>query len=831
MLKKRDTRVQCSLEGNGSSLRFRVRLAKGEKDGKAYLEVRTVLRRHGSPWTRCFDGASVRSILRPFRPFAFDGLFLALPMAAAWNRSGGAALALAPESLCGWISRGMPEENAVGLTLRTVLRKEGEITFDFDLLSFDSVYGADDAVDRYHALHPAFFRLNPGINPDNYGNLAIQNVWKNAAYLSRAPHFSLRELTRRTRGSWAWFYYSGSSPGNWAADPELLNELAPVNLRHLGDGYFHEGHTRKVAAECAALKKNAVSSALYVSSWADRRFTRYFSDSLFESADTYNGITSWPQYWGRNAFDHIMLAWGTSYGKHLLRQCAGLLKNNPDCDTFAFDLCGYDYQFRKTNSLGGLNAFDEHGEYLPQVTALAELLDAMRRLENAAGSQTAVVANADVSLAGFPTAFRVANTLHEQQRILTLQSVQQRRRQTRLMGERPTTFYCMPPLTGNYFTDEDPRLLRYAAVSEHQNHLLKGMLYNIRQNWEIFGVKESVEALDELLRTQSLGHRQTVGAKIEGRLEAVRYGEPHRGAIALVNSSPETQSATVTLDTAYYHAVPLVAAEGVRLDVENGVFQTDGIKPLSWRVVEFAGALPHPCAPRYSSTLSRTPDLTEISLTFKHPVLLKGMRIECRAGETLMLRLNGREISQIPDNAAAGDTLVIGFRNPIWLAPAREIISIPAEKETCIRLSGTGDGAENEIGRIAEFFRYHALMTGGKIRIEPHAQPDEAHIQVIAADAPAGIGLRNGRVVLQGKRRFLPRLTGEYLKALEARYPLYGVFGTQQPTRPLDWTATPMQARFQKRHDLIGKTVSTQETASEFIRFLKEKGIQETQGF
>lgn len=101
-----------------------------------------------------------------------------------------------------------------------------------------------------------------------------------------------------------------------------------------------------------------------------------------------------------------------------------------------------------------------------------------------------------------------------------------------------------------------------------------------------------------------------------------------------------------------------------------------------------------------------------------------------------------------------------------------------------------------------------------------------------SSDLPAGISIKNGQVMIAGKSGQLHALTEEFLKALDRRYVWYGVFGTQQPTRPLDWGAQPgMQRKFLKRHGLTGKKVSVQEIVRDFVNFLNEKKINVTEGF
>ena len=829
--KKRDVLFAAHLENRGGICVLKLKLAKGAEKRRAYLEPRVTLRKAQADWRKAFDGAAVRDILRPFSAFSFDDMFMAMPMAAAWNDSCGSALALAPGSLCSWMSRGMTEENALTLKLRTVLDQKEEIEFCFDLFAVDAGYGESDAVDRYHALHPEFFKRDKTVDPRQYGNLALQNVWNNPAYQARKAAFSLAELNRRARATWTWFYYDASSTGNWSTDPELLDELAPVNLRHLGDGNFHDSFREKLEKECETLRNMGVSPCLYVSSWLDRRFRRYFSRSNYKSAETYNGVDFWPQYWCRNVVDDIMVPSGTDFGDFLRGHMRRMLENVTSCSGFSFDLCGYNYKFRQHNTLGGLNAFDENGIYLQHVTALAKLLDDMKQMKNASFGRTAVQGNVDIHLSGYPASFRQTNTIHEQNSQVTLQAEFLRRRQTRLQGERPTTFTQMPPLTGNYFGDEDPRLLRYAAVFDHHNHILMGMLYNVRQNWEIFSVRESVEALDELLRVQSLGHRQTAGAEISGKMQLVRYGDPERGVLAAVNSSPWEQKGSVTVDARYFGASPLIAVSGHKITADNGKIALPATPPLSWTILEFAAAVPGVPDLAYTSRLDRSPDRTSAQFEFLRPASLAGLRVKALDNERVELFFNGKAVESAPEKAAAGDRLAIVFHDTRYLAPAEKILAAVGEKNGVIRIAGTGKTGSVCAGRIKEFFRWYTVAAGKNHTVKEDRTTPDIEVVESADTAPGGIALKEGRVVISGNPARLHELTEEYLRLMEKRCPWHGVFGTQQPTRPLDWTATGMQKKFLKRHGLAGKTVSTKPIAADFVRFLKENKTDTEKGF
>ena len=326
--KKRNIVLQCKLLNNNRHCQLQLKIIKLPSRFRAYLEPHVTLKTTKYSWQYAFDGAEKRNILLPFTPFEFEDMFMALPVVAAWNKSNGSALSLSGKSLCSWMSRSMSASNALTLKLRTVLNNQENISFNFDIFSFNPQYDENDAIDFYHSLYPQFFKLDKKADAKIYGNNALSEVWNNAAYQQRKKDFSLQELNRKTRSSWCWYYYDCSSTGNFSTDKELLEELAPINIRHLGNWNYHYDFLNKKLLEWKNLKNIGVLPGLYISSWLDKRFQRYYNYSNYESNEAYNGINYWPQYWCRNVIDHVMLPTGTEYGNALRNQVKNMLKND-----------------------------------------------------------------------------------------------------------------------------------------------------------------------------------------------------------------------------------------------------------------------------------------------------------------------------------------------------------------------------------------------------------------------------------------------------------------------------------------------------------------------
>ena len=781
----------------------------------AYLEPRIAVRRLAGPFSSAYDGWMTRQIRTPFLPFSFDDVMMALPLCAAWNGREGISIALTPDTLCGDLRRGMDDPETIFLKLRTAMKDVGKGKFTFEIAPFDSCYEEAEAIDAWHGRHRDYFGYNAAFDERCYGNITETLPWNTEAFRKRNSSFSYAEIARRSRAGWVWFYESGPSVGNWSADRELLDELPPINIPYGGDARQNLKWNKLRQQKIDAFEDAGVAAAPYISSWSERRTAGFFTDSVIDADESYNGIVFWPNYWKRGVVDQIMMPKFTSYGTFLRRQIDSLLKQHAEVNFFSYDLCGYDYRFRKSNSAGWLNAFDEGGAYLPHVTALGALLEELRHIKTADGHRITVTGNVDAARASFNTSSRIANTVHEQNYTETTQNWGKLRQQTRLHGERPTVFLPMPPVDGNFFGAEDPRLLRYSAIWLHHSHILLGALFNIRQNSEIFGVKESVDALDPLLRLQSLGYRQSPRAQITADLLIARYGELEQGAWAVVNFHPAAKLGVLTMDSKMFGRTPIPAIDGRSIEIGPENHVRCDLQPLSFFSVETLGSAPAGQQIHCTSTLKRDPDKVTWKLTFKQDTDLSGWRI-CKA------------FGSLPKRAAKGQTLILVSADRRWSCTPDElqktvngfsgnvIITVPSSKE------GARAGR-----RIAEFFRFGSKINGKKCKV---AFADSGNI-LLKTGEKESLALQNGKVVITARPKEFRRMTDLLLANLEKMYPYYSVFGKQQPVKPLDWTQTGLQKKFYERSKVIGRLRSTSEAAAEFRQYLQEKNENPYQKF
>ncbi len=808
---RKDERLECRLS-----------LERKDAPMPAFLEIKVNLRKLGTEkWTRCFDGLSTRQIVSPFDRFSFNGVLTAMPLVMGFNRNSGMLLALSPASLCGELRRGMDEPDAISLKVRTAMSDTGKGEFVFEVIPFDPRYAEADGVDRFHAAHKDFYRFDPKADPGIYGNIALSLPWNNAVYQQRRNEFSYQEIARRARSSWAWFYESGSNVGNWSANEDLMAEFAKANIPYGGDAVNHRhfiaGRTRSVNKYLAA----NVIPGLYISSWCDVRQSRLFPDSVITADESYNGIVSWQNYWKRGVTDQVMMPYFSSYQKWLLQQAQSLLDTHRQVSCFSYDLAGYFYTSRKKNSAGWLNAFDENGAYLPHVTALAAFLDHLGKLPNGTGYRTAAAGNTDTSRTGTQSSARLSNTIHEQQFYQTVSDWSKLRQQTRLHGEKPTTFFAMPPTDGNCFGDEAPELLRYSSVYLHHSRILLGVLFNIRQNGEIFGVKESVQSLDELARIQNLGYRQSVAARCDSALQLARYGEPGNGVVAVVNFHPEAKKGVLTFDRDYFGVTPLLAVNNQEVTVSGGKLELPELPPLSFLAVDMLAFLPGSRRnAEYISELKRDYDRTVWKLKFTGDCDISGLQI---SGKWKL-----KNLPAIPEKAVKGTELIFEKHNPVWQSDADHIAAFEFVRDGFLRIGANGETAGAESRKVVEFFRfYYRNYRGG----EPAVISGENGVIVIEEAEENSIKIENGKVYIRGSRQNLAGTVDLFLKVLERNYPHYGVFGWQHPTKPLDFGVTGMQRTFYRRSGIIGKTASTVTAAKEFSGYCRKNNIDPYQKF
>ena len=537
-----------------------------------------------------------------------------------------------------------------------------------------------------------------------------------------------------------------------------------------------------------------------------------------------------------------MLPSGGRYGGFLRRQIDNMLRDYPGTNCFSHDLFGGDYYFRKETNLGGLRAFDEEGMYTHNLTAMGRFLDDLRAKKGTSPYRTSVIGNGHAQVASFNTFFRADNTIHERSLTWTLQDWTNLSQQAKLLGAKPSTFYEMPSLLGNYVDAEkdSPELIRYSLVALQHSQLLLGMLFNVNVNWSVLGVKESIPMIDDLLRVHSLGYRVCKAFEASPDLGAVRYGTPSAGALVLVNLSPKMRHSTIRPDAEYLQGMPLLARDGLELKVSQGQTEELAVSPLGWSIVDMLGSSQGE-VPEYVSRLERRRDGRTISVTFRKDADLK--RMEMHLGREEMLyavtinkkpqpySLKDGVLELVGMRIRSGDTLQIVTGDCRWHAPVADALNLSFENASVCAASSLKGEAE----RVVEFFRFWGANQNPKrsFDITLTEKPDEKTRCVLECSGkPMGIYLENGRIVIRGRdERQVADCLEEFLAALESRYPYTGLLGNQMPVYDWDYATTGEQRRLLKKSGIVQTLQSTEDVSLSFRKWLETLPPETANGF
>ena len=831
---KRNVTMSYKINKADNQLKVKVTIKKGPDSNRVWLEPQIYLDNLSSSWHTGYDGFSSRPLLKPFKAFSFDDLQIALPIVGALNNKSGVALSLSPDCFSSYLSRGMSSVGSMQLKLRTVLDANQSVTYEFDVYPFAAKYGKNDLIDLYHKKYPQYFAFS-NIDPRVYGNIAYTSLWNSKSYKQRKDKFSLAEFNRRFRGQWCWYYWTGAATGNWSVDDNLLKEFEPLNEVRVGDAFYHKFFKNKVAAELESINNLGITPSLYISSWAEKRLVSAYRDSVFESEEIPNGIFYWKNYWTKGVTDYIMLQSGVRYGDFLRRQISNMLKQYPGTSSFSHDLFGGDYYFRKDTNLAGMRAFDENGVYTHNLPSMGIFAKDLKNMKNSSSYKTALVSNAHGQISSFNTFFRADNNIHERPLTWSLQDWSNLQQHSCFMGEKPTTFYPMPSVLGNYIdaTKDDIELIRYSLISQQHSQLLIGMLFNINQNCSILGIKESIPMIDELLFVHSLGHRQTPGFNASNKLAHVRYGNPDAGALVLINFSPEKRSSFLDVDDEYLGGTPLLCSSKNELNVRNSKVENISVAPLSWNIVEMVAE----CSTNklsYKSNMSKSIQARNMNFVFVEDANINKLNIKLFPNEKIKtISLNGKNIAYnleksnvILSNLSIknNDHLQISIINKNWNMPITKLKELSFVKGKIVL-----PNEWNACGiRIKEFFRFWGVNQTKKVLFDLQiaSSLDKTTIIEYQKSLTSGISFKDNRIIISSiNKRNAMDLTEELLKALETYYPYIGVFGNQIPVYDWNWATTNEQRKLLKKSNLILKTLSTKVAAESFVQYMKKNKI------
>ena len=851
-ISKRGTFYSWNVKPHGDKLSITLELDKRAGDWSAYVEGRVALKnKNNNAWSHHFDGFGVREILAPFRPFAFDEMILALPVSGAWNSVSGMCIALNPDMIVSYVSRGMKSPEKLELAVRSVLDNGDKMIFSFEVFPFSGKYGEKALTDAYHGRHPEFFARKKEVDPRVYGGASIYAPWETKIYQERKKEYSHQEINRRAGCTWHWLYKSGTSTGNWAPDMEILSELSMLNKFEVANADYHKNiRSDRTRSYYETDRKTGIDQALYISQWLEKRFVPYFRDSVFDDYETQSsGVEFINGYWWQLIADYIGIQSGTSYGKWLRKQLRGLLENHKGVNAFAHDEFVGDYYFRKKTDLGGIRAFDENGAYVHNLSAMGKFCADITAIPNTTPYRTAIIGNARIQNSGFPAVFWLENNIYERTMHQAVQDWTTLRQHTRMMGEKPDSFFGSTSIIGNYFNPDkdDIRLTKYLFTLYHQQQILLGMLFNVNMKSDLInGIKEGMEKIGELRRIHDMGYRHVTAFECAPSVLNVRYGEASHGALVLVNPSFEERPGYGKVDPDYLGALPLLAEQGCSLTVDGCSF-AGNVKPHSWRVIEMSGAAKGVRDLQYTSKLELAPDGRLLDFKFQKEALIPELVIGLTPNETIAsIELNGNKISfkaregnvSIKDlQLAPNDTLTIKISDRRWKSSAGEIVNMPFLDGKKLAIVCRGKSAEYEGKRLQEYFRFWTARQKSMDEFTPPIfpdMPDDASsypVIVLFEEGPEGISLEKNVITIREDADHLARLTDVFFNTLDSRFRYYGVFGHQVAIREWDYTTTKEQKNLQEKCNVIKRLLSVEEDARGFREWLESAKPNLADGF
>ncbi|MDI9582785.1 MAG: hypothetical protein QM473_00995, partial [Acidobacteriota bacterium] len=373
--------VSCGFTLQDDRVRMALHLEHGGGSWCAPLEVRVKVRHKGEPpWSAAFDGTCSREFVETFRPFRAEGLANIFPVNAAWGNGPGLAMAFAPHTILSYLRQGMVSADEMETAWRTVLDPGQQAEVCLDLYTFDPRYGGDDAVARYHERYPEVFSPDPQVDPRDYRASAVGLVsttfWMPYTHKpEKKPIFSAQELCRRANAEWEWFYGTGTSAGNWSIEPFLLEAL-PDYRGKFGAGADPAQQKQWRLNKFEAMENMGIGTGFYILTWMERRYARYFRDSLIAPLDTCDATAYLDNWWTSGMRDYIFMPSWSSAGEFMRKQVDDILRENPPLATFCYDVAERDHRDRADRSeAAGARGFDEKGVFTAHLAAMGELCD------------------------------------------------------------------------------------------------------------------------------------------------------------------------------------------------------------------------------------------------------------------------------------------------------------------------------------------------------------------------------------------------------------------------------------------------------------------------
>jgi len=433
---------------------------------------------------------------------------------AIYDDKNGLALALPPDEIVSQFEQSLrPDQNntlRLRLQVPLVLDVGQSDTFPIEVYRFTPRYGFLDALQKYHAAHPAAFNARANIDP-RAGGVSGSRPW--TALAVGKPLLAFEE-TRRFGGDWEWFYAQFRRTGDiytrdkfWDYTPARpFNKYRSLESAQV----FRDTRHRNLESINAA----GAVPAFYVPAflYAEEQLAQQeYSGSIIRKPDgtfARHYKTPWVTY---SDNEILMYPWGNKFAQQSMEDARQLVEEN-NVPAFGYDIMAGGVQFRGEGlDKSPRRAFDANGVYVDSAVGIAKIADFTRNLENK-GRKVGLVGNATNESRPFLVA-----------------------RSDSLMFEQPPYYYA-----------EELTALRYAA-----GH--KVMTFWI--GWKLPDLLKWEEMTPEQLR---VAYR---GAADYTRLAAYRYGGYpsatwHNGVPEIVRMSAQLKEVILQ----GWQAVPAVRA-------------------------------------------------------------------------------------------------------------------------------------------------------------------------------------------------------------------------------------------------------------------------------
>lgn len=784
-------------------------------------------------WSGYFDGTGEKTgEIMNEKAFATQGIGMLFPVNAAWNNEQGIAIAFAPDSFFSWIQQGRKKQNEIVSAWRTVLNPQSTAEWEIKFYSFDPRYQSDDAIARYHDFYPQFFALDQNCDwriytGSAYGTEAFyaKKYWN----ANKLEYFSGQEINRRIGNYWQWFYRSGESTGDWAIT-KFFNDNSPKFNGLFGALPSIEVHQQSRNRSFKNLEELGIAQNFYFLPWFERRYAKYFTDSLINVFDVDNTQYYYDGWWRGGMRDYVVMPWATRAGDFFKNSIDLITEQYPEVDGFAFDVLEGNHRFRGHSDFNAERAYDQSGIFVDFMLAYAKIAEYIKMKRRDNGMKYTLAGNPHIWRSTYPALFRMDNIIFEGRYFEYINAGPQLRHVSRFMGSKRPSLYQSgrTDYVGNYY----PNSMEFseeqaAAVTAvyHAQTFLRCLLNNLRPTPHLInGFEELQEGILDFKRLMRYEYNFVAGIESQKPIDVARYGYPESGIAVLVNPDLKSRQSEITIDCGYLESVPLLGVAGKNemsswRGTDLKISSSLSMEPLSWQLIDLAAALKFSQSGEiaYKSSFSTDGVGKRLICVFKQvPDGAVDLCLRLLPHEKLLqCQLNGHQIDPVlPLHLKPNDQLLLSVGDQRWQSAAEEVLDFPfLHKQTEIFCQ-----TETEIAgqRLVEYFRFWSVNTPAQekrvlnLRIGDSTEQLDAEpaifVSTIAPNKKSqeqGIWRHDEKLYIWAPQEKLTQLVDCVLDLLDQKYPNPGRFGYQNTDADFEFARVNTQKTLQK--NIAGK--------------------------